>query len=107
MEAICGLRGITSGTVYYNGQTLKIKNPEDAINNGIALITEDRRGNGIFGVLSISDNVAVASLNDYLLFRVMLDHKKIGEVVDKSIQELSIKTPSAKTQIKNLSGGNQ
>ena len=69
--------------------------------------TEDRRGNGIFGVLSISDNVAVASLNDYLLFRVMLDHKKIGEVVDKSIQELSIKTPSAKTQIKNLSGGNQ
>ena len=107
MEAIYGLRGITSGTVYYNGQTLKIKNPEDAINNGIALITEDRRGNGIFGVLSISDNVAVASLNDYLLFRVMLDHKKIGEVVDKSIQELSIKTPSAKTQIKNLSGGNQ
>ncbi|MBR5341993.1 MAG: sugar ABC transporter ATP-binding protein [Erysipelotrichaceae bacterium] len=107
MEAIYGLRGITSGTVFYNGQTLKIKCPEDAIKNGIALITEDRRGNGIFGVLSVSDNVAVASLNDYLKFRVMLDHKKIKEVVDKSISELSIKTPSSKTQIKNLSGGNQ
>ena len=46
-------------------------------------------------------------LNDYLKFRVMLDHKKINEVVDRSIKELSIKTPSSKEQIKNLSGGNQ
>ncbi|MBO5527078.1 MAG: sugar ABC transporter ATP-binding protein, partial [Erysipelotrichaceae bacterium] len=45
--------------------------------------------------------------NDYLKFRVMLDHKKINEVVDRSIKELSIKTPSSKEQIKNLSGGNQ
>ena len=107
MEAIYGLRGTTSGTVYYEGQELKIKSPEDAIKNGIALITEDRRARGIFGVLSITDNVAVASLNDYLKFRVMLDHKKINEVVDRSIKELSIKTPSSKEQIKNLSGGNQ
>ena len=71
------------------------------------MITEDRRARGIFGVLSITDNVAVASLNDYLKFRVMLDHKKINEVVDRSIKELSIKTPSSKEQIKNLSGGNQ
>ena len=57
--------------------------------------------------MSITDNVAVASLNDYLKFRVMLDHKKINEVVDRSIKELSIKTPSSKELIKNLSGGNQ
>ena len=107
MEAIYGLRGTTSGTVYYEGQTLKIKCPEDAIKNGIALITEDRRARGIFGVLSITDNVAVASLNDYLKLGFILDHKKINEVVDKSIAELSIKTPSPKEQIKNLSGGNQ
>lgn len=107
MEAIYGMRHINTGTVYLNGQTLKIKCPEDAINNGIALITEDRRGNGIFGVLSVSDNVAVASLNDYLKYRTILDHKSINDVVDKSIHELSIKTPSSKTQIKNLSGGNQ
>ena len=107
MEAIYGLRSKKSGTVYYNGQTLDIKCPEDAIKNGIALITEDRRGNGIFGVLSISDNVAVASLNDYLKFKFVLDHKAIKEVVDKSIKELSIKAPSSKTLIKNLSGGNQ
>ena len=107
MEAVYGLRSTVSGTVKYDGKELKIKKPEDAINNGIALITEDRRARGIFGVLSISDNVAVASLNDYLKFRVMLDHKQIKEVVDNSIKELSIKTPSSKELIRNLSGGNQ
>ncbi|MCR4634184.1 MAG: sugar ABC transporter ATP-binding protein [Erysipelotrichaceae bacterium] len=107
MEAIYGLRGKVSGTVTFEGKELNIKCPEDAIKNGIALITEDRRARGIFGVLSITDNVAVASLNDYLKYRVMLDHKAINEVVQKSINELSIKTPSEKEQIKNLSGGNQ
>lgn len=107
MEAIYGLRSKSSGSVYYNGQTLDIKRPEDAIKNGIALITEDRRGNGIFGVLNISDNVAVASLNDHLKYGFVLKHKEIKEIVDKSISELSIKTPSSKELIKNLSGGNQ
>lgn len=107
MEAIMGMRGITSGTVNYKGNTLNIKNPSDAIKNGITLLTEDRRGNGIFGVLSVGDNVGIASVNDYLLYRMMIDHRKINEIVDRSIKELSIKTPSKKTQIQHLSGGNQ
>ena len=107
MEAIYGLRGIVSGTIFYEGKQLNIKTPEDAIKAGIALITEDRRARGIYGVLSITDNVAVASLDDYLKFKIMLDHKSIGKVVNDSINELSIKTPSPKEQIKNLSGGNQ
>ena len=107
MEAIYGLRGHSSGHVYLKGQELDIKKPEDAIKNGIALITEDRRKTGIFGVLSISDNVAVASLDDYLEYRFILNHKKISENVEKSIKELSIKTPRSKTLIKDLSGGNQ
>ena len=107
MEAIYGLRGTTSGTVFYEGQTLNIKCPEDAIKNGVALITEDRRARGIFGVLSVSDNTAVASVDDFVKYGFLLDHKAIKEVVDKSIAELSIKTPTPKEQIKNLSGGNQ
>ena len=91
----------------YDGKDIVIHKPEDAIKQGVALITEDRRGNGIFGVLSITDNVAVATLNDYLKYKVMLDHKAINEVVEKSINELSIKTPSHKTAIASLSGGNQ
>ena len=107
MEAIMGLRGITSGEVYFKGKKMDIKSPGDAIKNGITLLTEDRRGSGIFGVLSVADNVGIASVDDYLKYRVMIDHKKINQIVDKSIGELSIKTPSKKTAIKNLSGGNQ
>jgi len=107
MEGIFGMRGVTSGELYFNGKKLHIKNPIDAIDNGLALITEDRRARGIFGVLSVSDNVAVASLSDFLKYRMLLDHKKIKGVVDSSIKKLSIKTPSNKALIKNLSGGNQ
>ena len=46
----------------YKGHEIHINQPKDAINQGIALLTEDRRATGIFGVLSVSDNVAVASL---------------------------------------------
>jgi len=107
LEGIFGMRGTTSGELYFEGKKLNIKSPVDAINNGLSLITEDRRARGIFGVLSISDNVAVASLTDYLKFKLFLDHKQINDVVNKSVKELSIKTPSNKTQIKSLSGGNQ
>ena len=107
MEAIYGIRSKVSGEVYLNGKKLKINRPEDAIDNGISLLTEDRRGSGIFGVLSVKDNVAVASLRDYLKFRFVIDDKAIGEVVDKAIKELEIKTPSNKTSVQSLSGGNQ
>ncbi|MBQ6654313.1 MAG: sugar ABC transporter ATP-binding protein [Erysipelotrichaceae bacterium] len=107
MEAIMGLRGTTSGEVFFKGKKLNIKSPSDAIKEGVTLLTEDRRGSGIFGVLSVADNVGIASVNDYLLYRMMVDQKKINQIVDKSIGELSIKTPSKKTQIQHLSGGNQ
>ncbi len=107
MEGIFGLRATTSGTVHYAGKTLKIRRPQDAISNGIALLTEDRRATGIFGVLSVTDNVAVASLSQYLKFRIMLDDKRIKQLVEENINKLSIKTPSGKTLIQSLSGGNQ
>ena len=78
-----------------------------AMNAGIGLITEDRRGNGIFGCLSIKDNVGVSVYNKFLKAGFVLDHKKINQVVDDSIKKLSIKTPSMKEHIANLSGGNQ
>ncbi|MCI8506311.1 MAG: sugar ABC transporter ATP-binding protein [Lachnospiraceae bacterium] len=107
VEAIFGVRATVNGEVEYKGQKLKIKRPKDAIDNGIALLTEDRRGSGIFGVLSISDNVAISSLNKYLSFGVMINNKKVEELVDENVAKLSIKTPNNKTQIQSLSGGNQ
>ena len=107
MEGLFGLRSHTAGKITYKGQEIKINQPKDAINNGIAMLTEDRRATGILGVLSIADNVSIASLNQYLIGGFMLDDGKIEQLVQENVAKLSIKTPSSKTQIQSLSGGNQ
>ncbi len=107
MEAIFGIREVVSGEIVYKNEVIKVKHPRDAINKGIALLTEDRRSTGIFGVLSISDNVGVASLDKYLDYKIVLNNKKLNKLVNENVEKLSIKTPSNKTQIQSLSGGNQ
>ena len=99
MEGIFGIRGVVSGEVRMHGKAVKIKHPIDAMNAGIGLITEDRRGNGIFGCLSIKENVGVSIYNKFLKAGFVLDHKRINSIVDENIQKLSIKTPSMKEQI--------
>ena len=107
MEAVFGLRSIKSGKVYMKGKEQTIARPKDAIKDGLGMITEDRRGTGILGCLSIADNVAISSLNNYLIAGIALDDGKIKRVVDENVSKLSIKTPSNKTLIQSLSGGNQ
>lgn len=107
MEAVYGLRQITTGTISYKGEKVKFHSPKGAIKNGVALLTEDRRATGIFGVLSVNDNVSIASLEKYRDLGIMLNYRKINKVVKDSIQQLNIKTPSGKTAIQSLSGGNQ
>ena len=107
MEGLFGLRCHSAGRIIYKGKELKINQPQDAIRNGIALLTEDRRATGILGVLSIADNVSIASLSQYLIGGIMLDDGKIEKLVRDNVAKLSIKTPSSKTQIQSLSGGNQ
>lgn len=107
MEAIFGLRNIYKGEIIINGEKKKITNPAEANRAGIGLITEDRRGKGIFGCLSIKDNVGITIYNQNLVAKLALDHKSINQVVDDSIKQLRIKTPSSKEHIANLSGGNQ
>lgn len=75
MEAIFGMRHIASGTVEVLGKKVNIKKPEDAIDNSIGMITEDRRGTGILGCLSINDNTAIASYKNYTNSGV-IDQKK-------------------------------
>jgi methyl-galactoside transport system ATP-binding protein len=107
MEAIFGMRAIKSGTITYKGKPIKIRRPQDAIRQGIALLTEDRRATGIFGVLSIADNVSIASLHKYVDFGFVLNNKKIENLVQENVKKLSIKTRNSKTKIQTLSGGNQ
>lgn len=107
VEGIFGLRGIEKGEISLHGHKLHIKSPRDAIAKGLALVTEDRRGNGIFGVLSVRDNVAVASLSDFVDFHFKLNNNKLNKLAEENIKKLRIKTPSTKTRISSLSGGNQ
>ena len=103
-EAIFGMRRITGGKIYKDGKELHIKSPEQAIAHKIALLTEDRRGNGIVGLLSIKDNTVLASLKKY---GFPLNHKKMRADTEEYVRKLNTKTPSIDTPIQNLSGGNQ
>ncbi len=107
MEAVFGMRHIQSGEIILKGKKISVKCPHDAIKNGIGMITEDRRGTGILGCLSIADNVSIASLDQYLEAGIKLSKKKIEELVQDNVGKLSIKTPDSKELIQNLSGGNQ
>ena len=107
MEGIFGLRAHTSGKVWIKGEEVTIKQPRDAIRKSVALLTEDRRATGIMGVLSVADNISIASLDALRKGPIMLDDKKILDLVATNKEKMAIKVPSPKTAIKSLSGGNQ
>lgn len=110
MEAIFGLRSVEKGSISIEGKEVKIHTPKDAVNNGMALLTEDRRKTGIFGPLSITDNTCVVEQNlDKARYKngLFMDKKKRNEDAQKYVDRLSTKTPSLKTAISTLSGGNQ
>ena len=79
----------------------------EAIKNGFALLTEERRATGIFGIRDIKENTVISNLKSYLAGGFCLSDKKMKEDTDWAIQAMHIKTPSQSTQIRSLSGGNQ
>ena len=101
VETIFGMRKKTAGQIFINGKEVNIKSPEDAIANSIGLLTEDRRGNGIFGLLDITDNTVMASLKNYGFPQ---NHKKMEADAVKWNQAMRTKTPSMRQRIMNLSG---
>ena len=104
VETIFGMRRKDSGSVLKNGRELKIESPQDAIREQIALLTEDRRGNGIVGIRSVKDNTILAHLSAY---GFPLKHQRIKEDTEKYVQAMNTKTPSIDQPIMYLSGGNQ
>ena len=107
MEGLFGIRSHTTGRITYKGRELKINRPKNAIDQGVAMLTEDRRATGILGVLSVADNISIASLRQYLDFGVCINSRKVEQLVRDNVRKMNIKTPSSKTLIKSLSGGNQ
>ena len=106
VRAIFGADRVTGGTVKVNGKTVKINKPIDAMKNGIAYIPEDRKGDGIIGDLSVRDNIILA-LQVMKGFFKPFSRAQADKFADEYIKLLGIKTASADTPIKSLSGGNQ
>lgn len=107
IEAIFGIRNKSAGEIFIDGKKVEIHNPRDAIKSGMALLTEDRRLNGIFPMIDIQTNIAVASLKKYIKKIKLLNYKLMKDDGRKYVEAIAIKTPSLQQKMENLSGGNQ
>ena len=106
MKCIFGLDSFEQGEIFVNGNKAVIKNPNDAIKNGIAYVTENRKEEGLFLIQSVKYNITIKILQEFIKF-FRVDSKYENNESNNYINELSIKTPSSDQVIKNLSGGNQ
>ncbi|MBE6853083.1 MAG: sugar ABC transporter ATP-binding protein, partial [Ruminococcus sp.] len=106
VRAIYGADKITGGTIKMNGKTVRIKKPLDAMKLGISYLPEDRKRDGIIGDLSVKDNIILALQVMKGIFKP-ISKADADKFADEYIKLLGIKTASAETPIKSLSGGNQ
>ncbi|MBS5164943.1 MAG: ATP-binding cassette domain-containing protein [Butyricicoccus pullicaecorum] len=107
LENIFGIATRSSGTLKLDGKVVQNRNAAESIKNGFALLTEERRATGIFGIRSIRENTVISSLKKYLKAGLWLDNKKMVQDTDWVIQSMRVKTPTQETKIRSLSGGNQ
>ena len=106
VRAVFGADRVLGGTVKKNGKEIKIKKPIQAMKNGIAYLPEDRKLDGIVGDLSVRENIILA-LQVMRGFFKPFSHAQAQAFAEEYIKLLDIKTASADTPIKSLSGGNQ
>ncbi|MFI3141904.1 MAG: ATP-binding cassette domain-containing protein [Clostridia bacterium] len=107
LETIFGAATKKHGEVILHGKPMKNKQPYQSIKNGFALLTEERKATGIFSILTIKENTVISSLKKYTVAKFFLKEKIMAEKTAWSIDAMRIKTPSQKTKIGSLSGGNQ
>ena len=107
VETIFGMRPKEHGEIILNGKIVKNRNPEEAIKNGFALVTEERRSTGIFSMLDIAFNSVISNLDRYKNKFKLLKNKDIEKDTKWIVDSMRVKTPSYSTKIGSLSGGNQ
>ena len=96
-----------SGEFFLYGEKIQLKNTEDAVNHRIALITNDRKNEGLFARFSLCDNICLPSLKKFTSKFHVLDHSRMLAESHKYLETLHIKTPDMLTPAESLSGGNQ
>ena len=107
LENLFGAMTKGGGTIKLHGKEIKNRSPRESIKNGFALLTEERRATGIFGIRDIKENTVISNLKNYLIGGICLSDKKMREDTEWAINAMHIKTPTQSTQIRSLSGGNQ
>lgn len=107
VETIFGIRERARGTIKLHSKEMRNKSALEAINNGFALITEERRSTGIYANLSIEFNSLISNMKSYLGKLGLLSTAKMKSDTQWVIDSMNVKTPSHRTNIGSLSGGNQ
>lgn len=107
LEGLFGIRKLQKGRIVLHGKKIKNTTPHMAMENGFAMVTEERRITGIFERLPVSFNSVIANIDNYTVGLGILSSKNIEKDTQWVIDSMRVKTPSQKTQIGNLSGGNQ
>lgn len=106
VRALFGADRVLGGKIKKNGKVIKIRKPIDAMKNGMGYLPEDRKKDGIIGDLSVRENIILANQVKKGFFHPYSKAEQY-KIADEYIKLLSIKTASADTPIKSLSGGNQ
>ena len=106
MQAIFGLNKKAKGQVWVDGKEVSIHSPLEALDEGLALVPEDRKLDGLYLVQSVQYNMTIEVLRDFMK-GISVNFKMEDEITQEYIDKLSIKTPSQDQEIRNLSGGNQ
>lgn len=107
IENIFGISERAAGKIYLHGKEVKNRTPREAIKNGFALLTEERRATGIFGILDLRENTTVSSIKKYRGFLGLIREGKRKKDTEWAINSMRVKAPSQRTKIRTLSGGNQ
>lgn len=105
-KAICGIDKFEKGEVFIHGRQVKIRNFKDAIRKGIAYLTEDRKGQGLFQNLSVKNNVTCTCI-EKVSGKIVVNKHKEKEWAENYVKKLNIKLSDVQEKINNLSGGNQ
>lgn len=106
LENIFGIATRRDGVIKLDGKQVLNRNARESIKNGFALLTEERRATGIFGILNIKENTVISNLKKYRRFGI-LNEKAMRKDTQQYIEAMRTKTPSQDTKIQTLSGGNQ
>ncbi|KEQ22666.1 sugar ABC transporter ATP-binding protein [Paenibacillus tyrfis] len=105
-KALFGVTPARQGEIRVDGRPVAIRKPVDAIRAGIALVTEDRKDEGLLLNLSVKDNISLPNLKDVSSFGFVSRSKETG-ISERLISQLLIKTPNGEQKVGSLSGGNQ